>query len=216
MKPSVHKTGTATALEIKVSEAGPRFTSGAVYRPRSGTQVLDSTPAVHQDLAECIEAEENIERIPSAQSSMSGLSALQQSGMGSVQGSLHGMDSGLDAAHNDESLLSANEDQDLESLFEGPVSTWGYRRSVYSEYDDPDRSEFYSTQLTLPPEELQHHDPSEHTYLVHVQDISLNDRPEHLCEAAAINDQGKLLFRRAGGPESMQSTILRLLQSIFP
>ena len=195
-KPPVHKTGIATALELTVSQTVPRFASGTAYRAREADfahveQEAEITVG-QMDQAQ----EEKFERAASAASALSGRGGFQRTQQETM-------------LEEEEEIVNGSDEEEPSDMFEGPVSTWGYRKSTYSEHDDPERREFYFTQLTLAPEELML-DAVNNSYLVHMKCMTLPNQPEHICAAAGRNDQGKLLFQRAGESDDtiVLSTIL--------
>ena len=217
-KPAVHKTGEVSGplatVELKLGESGPRLTASALYKPKpnAGGQEDEFTPAAREQ--EQTDAEQvhedhtgDIPRTASAMSSVSARSGLQRvnsSGMNSTQDGMFGTQ---DALQEDEEWSAEYSGEDDADIFQGPVSTWAYRKSVYSEHDDPQCREFYYTQLSLPPEELEE-DSAERTYVVKIEGMSFDHQPEHTCIAAGRNEDGKLLFQRAGDDEQRLSTIL--------
>ena len=204
-KPLVQKTGSATSMEIKISEPIPRFAGGpGPYRHASeqGAILAPAEQEQAQAEGEMPEEGESLSRLQSADSQRS-----DTSGRPLRPASSAGKSVRL-AMPEDENQSATNDEAEMAHLFQGPVSTWTYRKSVYSEHDDPDRREFYFTQLTLPPSELEL-DPAENAYIVHIQGISLRDRPVHVCKAAGVNDQGKLMFLRGAETDAaMASSIL--------
>jgi hypothetical protein len=198
-RPAVHKTGSATAQEIKVGEYRPRYTGGTIYKAVEGKPGAEELAFEQQEEAEHIEdghaegeetsQEVSFSRAASIRSNASGRSGLQQVGNGiSAQAPLMEEPSGM---------LYESDEEDAAGMFLGPISSWGYRKSLYSEHDDPARPEFYYTPIALPPNELKH-DPAETMYEVKLVGITLPGQPEHVCAAAGRNKEGKLLFQRPG------------------
>jgi len=219
-KPTVHKTGEVTGplakVEQKLGESGPRFTSGAVYKPKpkASGQEPEFTPVAQEqgkaDAEQVLEDNAGAGQIPRTVSVMSSVSA--RSGLNRVNSS--GVYSAQEALREDEDhSMEYSDEDDSADIFQGPVSTWGYRKSVYSEHDDPSCREFYYTQLTLPPAELEQH-PAEEKYLVRMKGLSFDDQPEHTCIAAGRNEDGKLLFGRAGESGEVLSSILSAADEI--
>ena len=210
-KPALHKTGTATPLEIKVVESTQRFSGGSAYGPQTGATRLgqEMEQAAAAPLAQETLEIAAIER----QASATSMASIRSGSVGHGVGinSTHESDHDRDVTQTSLGPLSVDEeaaDADAgDGLFLGPVSTWGYRRSIYSEHDDPRRREFYFTQHTLPLEELNL-DSAQHTYLVHISQNQEGAALEHVCEAAGRNEQGMLLFSRSDAPADMLSTIL--------
>jgi hypothetical protein len=198
-RPTVHKTGSATAQEIKVGEYRPRYTGGAIYKAVEGKPGAEELALEQLEEAEHIEdghgageetsQEVSFSRSASIRSNLSGRSGLQRVGSGiSAQAPLMEEPSGM---------LYESDEEDAAGMFSGPISSWGYRKSLYSEHDDPARPEFYYTPIALPPNELEH-DPAETLYEVKLVGITLPGQPEHVCAAAGRNKEGKLLFQRPG------------------
>ena len=205
-KPSVHKTGTATALEIKVGEHRTRYTGGTVFKAGE-----DKFGKHESDLGA---AEQHPEQLgggftesehgnPAFGRSSSIHSATSGRGSGFQAATNAGAYSAQEAVEEKSGSLYSSEDEDTTDMFKGPVSTWGYRKSVYSEHDAPERREFYFTQLTLPPSELAY-DPAENTYIVSIVSVTDPHQPQHECAAAGRNEQSKLLFQRAGDTDGTQ------------
>lgn len=204
-KPSVHKTGTATEQEIKIGEYRPRYTGGALYKAGEGRpgEEMAFDPVEQPEEAEQVEdghaageksQELSFSRAGSVRSNASGRAGFQRVNSSGFQ---RQTSVSSQMPLNEESNVFDSGDEDADGMFAGPISTWGYQKSVYSEHDDPDRPEFYYTQIALPTDELEY-DPAETMYEVKVIGITMPEQPEHVCAAAGRNEQGKLLFQRPG------------------